>query len=76
MFNQNQAIELLGQSARNKRTGQLIEQRVSRLIDFSKNHENVRIVLNNNWSKAPGNNKAECLLGGTTYQYQVWAVSQ
>jgi len=38
--------------------------------------DQITIVENNSWGRPPSPSKwsAFCLLGGTTYQYQVWAV--
>ena len=55
-------------------------QRASNLATFCNAQgvrpEDVTIVENNTWSHPPTPSRwrAKCLLGGTTYQYQVWAV--
>lgn len=69
--------------ALNARTNQLITQRRDRLVCFIENLKlstdealSISIEINNNWSDAPNKStiKHSCLLGGTTYRYQVWAV--
>lgn len=72
------AVEKLGDYAENSRTGELLHSRIARLIEFMKENKNVTIEINNNWSVCPRptSAKASCKLGGTTYQYQVWAVSR
>lgn len=75
-LSQKSAIELLGQYAHNQQTGELLESRVERLIEFSKENENITIETNNNWQAPPKPSKAKVakLLGGVTKKYQVWAV--
>ena len=75
IINKESAVEALGSYAFNQRTGKIIGSRINRLMDFSNNHKNIEIRVNNNWSNAPGEYKESTLLGGTTYQYQVWAVA-
>jgi hypothetical protein len=70
--------------ALNSRTNQLIESRRDRLVSFINKLKlntdealsTVKIEINNNWSNPPmpSTVKEKYLLGGTTYQYQVWAV--
>jgi len=61
--------------------GTLLSQRVDALMEFHKRHPEVKIAdieieTNNNWSTcpAPKSAKIACKIGGTTYQYMVWAV--
>jgi hypothetical protein len=77
MLTRDQAIELLGDYAINQNNGKLLESRIIGLIEFSKSHEQVDVVSNNNWSKPPTPSKwtAYKHIGGTTYRYQVWAVA-
>jgi len=73
-----QAIELLGDYAFNQRTGNEISARIEALIEFSKKHSNVEVVVNNNWSNAPRSttHPHSLRIGGTTYRYQVWAIAK
>lgn len=76
MLNNKQAIEKLGTYAFNKRTGNVIQNRVDNVVEFSKNNKRFDIEINNSWSIP---NKAKSVkssmhIGGTTYKYQIWAI--
>ncbi|PAJ71757.1 hypothetical protein CJF42_25010 [Pseudoalteromonas sp. NBT06-2] len=75
-LNKEQAIQMLGEYAFNQRTGAEITSRIETLIKFSEKNSNVSVEINNNWSEPPRSSsvKSKIRLGGTTYQYQVWAV--
>lgn len=51
--------------------------RVERLSDFLSKNKNVTLRENNSWSTPPKPSKLQSyeLIGGTTYKYQIWAVT-
>ena len=77
-MNKYEAVALLGEYAFNTRTGSELTARIERLITFSQENPNEKIVVevNNNWSRPPNYHAARFsrLLGGKTYAYQVWAI--
>jgi len=72
------AVELLGSLAKNKKTGNVLNNRVAKLVDFLEENEgqNIEIVTNNSWSVPPKKSQLKNYkhVGGTTYKYQIWAV--
>lgn len=71
-----QAVKKLGEYAFNQRTGAELTNRIEAVIWFSETNETFSIETNNNWSTPPRNASVKVAqrIGGTTYQYQVWAV--
>ena len=69
------AIEMSAGYAKHARTGNLLEGRISKLENFLSENQNVELRKNNTWGKAPGKYTNAVLIGGTTYQYMIWAVS-
>lgn len=71
---------LVSETYKTYETKQAKPWRVLKLLNFLRNTKpelsNVKIVLNNTWSRPPKPSglKNWTLLGGTTYRYQVWAV--
>ena len=73
------AREILGTHLFSQRhDGLVLTSRLERLIDFSKKYktDNIEILINNSWSCPPKKStlKHFTLIGGTTYEYQLWAV--
>lgn len=72
------AMTILGKYSFNSKTGKFLKQRVEKMEQFIRETRNDDpfIVVNNNWSYPPKKSqwKEYAHIGGTTYQYQIWAV--